>query len=129
MDAAVPYGAGGNEQREGEKTLFLLRFDDHLVLSLQTLINGTYRMATGIAAAILSAYGMLAPSYTRLYERSAELMDGILSDSEGIHVIKAGSNVLDRPRDVGIDHRGSISRTPVSGGRRNGKPVRNSGDG
>lgn len=73
------------------------------MLSLQTLINGTYMMAAGIAAAIMSAYGMLTPSYSRLYERLAELMDGILSDSEGIHVIKAGSNVLDRPRDVGID--------------------------
>lgn len=45
------------------------------IMALQTLIKGTYRTAAGLAAAILEGHGMRAPSYSRLFERSAEMLD------------------------------------------------------
>ena len=82
------------------------------IISLQTLIRGTYRTAAGLAAAILEGHGMKAPSYSRLFERSAEMLDRMLSENGGTYVIRAGSNVIGSQRNVGIDSSGfNLSNT------------------
>ena len=82
------------------------------IMALQTLIRGTYRTAAGLAAAILGDHGMEAPSYSRLFERSAEMLDRMLSENGGTYIIRAGSNVIDSPRNVGINSSGfNLSNT------------------
>ena len=76
------------------------------IMSLQTLIKGTYRTVAGIAAAAIEENRLEAPSYSRLFERTAELIGKIADSEEGIFVLKASGNITGRRRNVGIDSSG-----------------------
>ncbi len=77
------------------------------VMSLQTLLGMSFRMAAGLAAAILGGLGLASPSASRLCERGAELADSLVSAGGGeVLAVRACACVSDRVRNAGIDSTG-----------------------
>ena len=79
------------------------------ILSIMTLNSSTFRCTAGFVAGILKSHGLKAPSYSRLHERAAELLDSMISDSRSkkdILVLKASGIIRAEERNVGIDSSG-----------------------
>lgn len=87
-------------------------FSDSLIwniLSIMTLTNSSFRMISGFMAGILEPIGVKSPSYSRLHERAAKLIESLFEKMEtgnDIMLVHACENTTSRVRRVGVDSTG-----------------------
>lgn len=83
--------------------------------------SATYRDTAGFLGAVLSCFGLSSPSYSRLQERSTELIGRMMMRpdeelrsryGESVYFLHVNGNVVERARNLGLDSSGMSLSSP-----------------